>query len=98
MGSYWSLMSGIFVGDIQEVALQHLIKCKGSDMIWEDGILHWRDINWEYGRRHSHLDEWVMMMSKGLVSHLQIYDIGQQEALLRWLLLKEFGHNVTYPI
>ena len=55
-------------------------------------------MNLEHDRRHPHLDEWVWMVSKGLVSHLQIYDIGRQEAWLRWLLLKEFGHHVTYPI
>ena len=37
------------------------------------------------------------MVTKGLVSHLHVYDTGQQEAWLRWLLLKEFGHHVTYP-
>ena len=47
--------------------------------------------------RHPHLYGWVRMVSKRLVSHLQIYDTGQQEAWLRWLLLKEFGHHVTYP-
>ena len=28
---------------------------------------------------------------------MQIYEIGQHEARLRWLLLKEFGQHVTYP-
>ena len=27
---------------------------------------------------------------------MQIYDTGQQEAWLRWLLLKEFGHHLAY--
>ena len=49
-------------------------------------------------RRHPQLDGWVRLMSKGLVSHLQIYDTGQQEAWLCWLLLKYFGHHVTYPM
>ena len=39
------------------------------------------------------VDEWMWMVSKKLESYLQIYDIGQQEAWLRWLLLKEFGHH-----
>lgn len=62
--------------DLQEVALQHLMKCKDSDQIWEDGILHEVDTNLEHDRRHPQLDGWVRMMSKGLVSHLQIYDTG----------------------
>ena len=37
------------------------------------------------------------MVSKRFVSHLHIYYMGQQEAWLHWLLLKEFGHHVTYP-
>ena len=28
---------------------------------------------------------------------MKIYDSGQQEAKLRWLLLREFGHHETYP-
>ena len=44
------------------------------------------------------MDEWVLMVSKRLVSRLQIYDTGKQEAWLHWLLLKEFGNEVTYPI
>ena len=39
------------------------------------------------------MDGWVWVMSKNLESYLQIYDTGQQEAWLRWLLLKEFGHH-----
>ena len=38
-----------------------------------------------------------MLMSKRFKNHFYIYDTGQQEAILRWLLLKEFGHHVTYP-
>ena len=38
--------------------------------------------------------EWMCMMSKELGSYLQIHDTGQQEAWLRWLLLKEFGHHL----
>ena len=30
-------------GYLQEVALQHPMKCRDIDLIWEDGILHWRD-------------------------------------------------------
>ena len=36
------------------------------------------------------------MRSKRLISHLQIYDTEQQEAWLRWLLLKEFGHHLEH--
>ena len=69
-------------GDLQEFSLQHLMKCKDSYQIWEDGIIHWLDTKLEHDRRHPQLDGWVRLMSKGLVSHLQIYDTGQQEAWL----------------
>ena len=39
-----------------------------------------------------------MLMRKRLESHLKIYDTGQQEARLCWLLLKEFGHYMTHSI
>ena len=42
--------------------------------------------------------EWMWMKSKRLVSHLQIYDTRQQEAWLRWLLSKEFGHHLAYTL
>ena len=74
------------------------MKCKESDQIWGDGILHWNDNKVEHGRRQPHLDGWVRMMRKGLVSHLQIYDTGQQEASFPWLLLRDFGHHLTYPM
>jgi len=38
--------------------------------------------------------EWMWLMSKELGGYLQIYDIGQHEAWLDWLLLKEFGHHL----
>ena len=57
-------------GDLQEVVLQHPMNSKDSDLIWEGGIIHWRDTNWEHDRRHPHVDEWVQMVSKALVSHL----------------------------
>ena len=82
---------------LQEIAFQHPMKCKGRNLIWEGGSLHWRSTKMEHGQRHPHLDEWVWMVSKRLVSHLHIYDTGQQEAWLHWLLLKEFGQHVTYP-
>ena len=44
-------------GDLQEVVIQHPMKCKGSDMILEDSILHEVDTNLEHNRRHPHLDE-----------------------------------------
>ena len=33
------------------------------------------------------------MWSKGLPNHLQIYDTGQQQAWLHWLLLGEYGYH-----
>ena len=42
--------------------------------------------------------EWMWMVSKKMVSYLQIYDTGQQEAWMRWLLLKVFGHHLEYTI
>ena len=89
---------GASLGDLQEVAFQHPMKCKGKNLIWENGSLHWRSTKMEHGGRHPHLDEWVWMVSKRLVSNLHIYDTGQQEAWLRWLLLKELGHHMTYPL
>ena len=85
-------------GDLQGIAFQHSMKWKYRNLIWEDGILHWRDTNFEHDDRHSPLVGWVMLMSKRLGSHLQIYDTGQQEARLHWLLLKEFGYHVTHSI
>ena len=61
-------------GYLQEVALQNPMKCRDSDLAWEDGILHWRNTHLEHDSRHSPLVGWVMLMSKRLVSHLQIYD------------------------
>ena len=83
-------------GDLQEVALKHPMKCRDIDLIWEGGILHWRNSKIENDSRHSPLFGWGMLMSKRLESHLLFYDRGQQEARLCWLLLKEFGHHVTY--
>ena len=67
---------GSSLGDSQEIAFQHPMKCKGRNLMWEDGVLHWRNTNMEHGRRHPHLDERVWMVSKRLVSHLHIYDTG----------------------
>ena len=63
-------------GDLQEAALQHPMKCRDSVLDWEGGILLWRDTNFEHDDRHSPLFGWMMLMSKRLESHLQIYDIG----------------------
>ena len=63
-------------GDLQEVVLQHPMKCTDSNQIWEDGILHWRNTNFEHDSRHSPLVGWVMLMRKRLGSHFQIYDTG----------------------
>ena len=42
--------------------------------------------------------EWMWMESIKLVIFLHIYDTRQQEAWLRWLLLKEFGHHLAYTL
>ena len=47
---------------------------------------------------HTQMVEWMWLMSKELGGYLQIYDTGQQEAWLRWLLLKEFGHHLAYTL
>ena len=65
------------LGDLQEVAFQHPKKCKNRNLIWVDGILHWRNTKVEHDRRHPQLDERVWMVSKRVVSHLHIYDIGK---------------------
>ena len=39
--------------------------------------------------------EWMGMMSKELGGYLQICATREQEAWLRWLLLKEFGHHLA---
>ena len=44
------------------------------------------------------MDECMWMVRKRLEIYLQIYDTGKQEAWLRWLRLKDFGHYVTYPL
>ena len=64
-------------GDLWEIAFQHPMKCKNRNLIWEDGILHWRSTKVEYGRIYLHLDEWVWVVNKRLVIHLHIYDTGQ---------------------
>ena len=73
---------------IEEIAFQYPMKCKDRNMIWEDGILHWRNATFGHDDRHSPWVGWVMLMSKRLRNHLQIYDTRQQDANLRWLLLK----------
>ena len=66
-------------------------------MLWEIGGPHWRSAKVKNDRKHPHGVEWMWMKSKRLLSHLKIYDTGQQEAKLCWLLLREFGHHETYP-
>ena len=62
-----------------------------------DGILHLEEENVEQYDKHSPWVEWMMVERKRWESPLKIYDIGQQEAKLCWLLLREFGHHMTYP-
>ena len=63
-------------GDLQEISFQNPMKCKDINLIWEGGILHWRDANFKHDVRHSPLVRWVTLMSKRLESHLHIYDTG----------------------
>ena len=79
-----------------KIAFQGPMRCR--NMIWDDGSPHGRSTNMKGGRRHPQLVEWMWMVSKEQVSYLQIYDTGQQEAWLRWLFLKEFGHHLAYII
>ena len=62
--------------DLQEISFQRPMKCKDRNLIWENGILHWRDASVGHDDRHSPLVGWVMLMSKRLESHFQIYDTG----------------------
>ena len=83
---------------IEEVSFQYPMKCKDKNLIWEDGILHWRNATFGHDDRHSPWVGWVMLMRKRLGKHLHIYDTRQQEEILRLLLLKEFGHPMTHSI
>ena len=80
--------------NLEKIAFQHPMKCKSRNMIWENDSLPWESAKEGQDGRHPHVDGWVWMMRKKLESYLQIYDTGQQEAWLRWLLLKEFGHHL----
>ena len=64
--------------DLQGVTSQLPMRCKEEDLLWEIGSLHWEDTKGENEWRHPHLDEWRWMEKMRLVSHLQIYDTGQQ--------------------
>ena len=76
---------------LEKVAFQNPMKCKDRDLVWEDGSPHGRSTKMKRRRNHPQVIEWMWLMSKELGGYLQIYDTGQQEAWLRWLLLKEFG-------
>ena len=39
--------------------------------------------------------EWIWLTIKELGGYMKIYDTEQQEAWLRWLLLKEFGDHLS---
>ena len=39
-------------GDLQEIAFQHPMKWKDINLIREDGIIHWRNANFEHDVRH----------------------------------------------
>ena len=77
-----------------KIAFQDPMEC--MNLTWDDGSPHGRSTKMKDGGRHPQLVEWTM--SKELVSFLQIYDTGQQEAWLCWLLLKEFGHHLAYTL
>ena len=49
------------LGDLQEIAFQHPMKCKDRNLKWEDGILHWRGTKMEHDQRHPHFDESIRM-------------------------------------
>ena len=59
---------------IKEIAFQCPMKFKDKNMIWEDASLHGKGTKIDHDERHPHLDEWVWMEIKKLVSYLQIYD------------------------
>ena len=82
---------------LRKSVFQNPMKCRG--LIWDEGSPQRRSTRMMEGRRHPHIAEWMWWRRrKGLVSHLQIYDTGKQEAWLRWLLLKEFGHHLAYSL
>lgn len=66
-------------------------------MFWEDGSPCWEGTKMQDGKRNPQGVEWMWMKGKRMVSLLQIYDIGKQETMLRWLLLRDFGRHKTYP-
>ena len=48
---------GSSLGDLQGLTFQHPMKCKGINLSWEDGSLHWRSTKMKHGRRHLHVVE-----------------------------------------
>ena len=79
---------------LEKLTCQSPMKCKGKNLIWEDGSPHGRSTRMKRRRRHPQVIGWMWLMSKELGGYWQIYDTGQQEAWLRWLLLKDFGHHL----
>ena len=65
-------------------------------MDWEKGIPHEKSTKWKRRKIHPQVVEWMWLMCKEMGGYLKIYDIGQQEAWLCWLLLKEFGHHLEH--
>ena len=75
------------------------MKYKVLQQFGGDGILQREDtMIMQHITHHPYSGEWVRMISKGLHDHLQIYDMGQQEAWLHWFLLGEFGYYPKAPI
>ena len=74
---------------LEKISFQYPMKCKDKNLIWEDGSPHGRSTKMEDGRIHPQMIEWMWMESKRLVSHLKIYDTGQQEDKMCWLLFYE---------
>ena len=84
--------------DLQGDAFQHFMRGKEKKLFVEDGRSHWRNTKMQNDEKLPEGVEWMWMGGKRLVNHLQVYDTGQQEAMLRWLLLREFGQENTYPL
>ena len=58
-------------------ALQHIMECKVLHQFEEVGVLQWEDTKFLQNEiHHPHWDEWLIVWSKGLPNHLQIYDTG----------------------
>ena len=80
---------------LEKISFQYPMNCKERNLIWEDGIPHGKGTKIEKEGIYPQMVECISMKSKNLVRYFQIYDTGHQEAWMRWLLLKEFGHHLA---